>query len=58
MFKFQVILDLIKLYAHINIYELLVSWSRIHNLLKDLNQLKSQMITNITVVLDCYKKYN
>ena len=46
MLKFQVILDLIKLYAHINIYELLVSWSRIHNLLEDLKQLKSQMITN------------
>ena len=46
MFKLLVILDIIKLYAQINVYELIVNRYRICNLLEDLNSLKSQMITN------------
>ena len=46
MFKLLVILDIIKLYAQINVYELIVNRYRICNLLEDLNPLKSQMITN------------
>ena len=46
MFKHLVILDIIKLYAQINVYELIVNRYRICNLLEDLNPLKSQMITN------------
>ena len=46
MFKLLVILDIIKLYAQINVYELIVNRYRICNLLEDLNPLKSQMMTN------------
>ena len=46
MFKLLVILDIIKLYAQINVYELIVNRYRICNLLEDLNPLKSQVITN------------
>ena len=46
MFKLLFILDIIKLLAHINVYELIVNWYWIHNLLEDLNPLKSQMISN------------
>ena len=46
MFKLLFILDIIKLPAHINVYELIVNWYWIHNLLEDLNPLKSQMISN------------
>ena len=46
MFKLLFILDIIKLPAHINVYELIVNWCWIHNLLEDLNPLKSQMISN------------
>ena len=46
MFKLLVILDIIKLCAQINVYESIVNWYRICNLLEDLNPLKSQMITN------------
>ena len=46
MFKLLFILDIIKLSAHINVYELIVNWYWIHNLLEDLNPLKSQMISN------------
>ena len=46
MFKLLFILDIIKLPAHINVYEVIVNWYWIHNLLEDLNPLKSQMISN------------
>ena len=46
MFKLLVILDIIKLYAQINICELIVNWYWIHNLSENLNPLKSQMTTN------------
>ena len=46
MFKLLFILDIIKLPAHINVYELIANWYWIHNLLEDLNPLKSQMISN------------
>ena len=46
MFKLLFILDIIKLPAHINVYELIVNWYWIHNLLEDLNPLRSQMISN------------
>ena len=46
MFKLLFVLDIIKLPAHINVYELIVNWYWIHNLLEDLNPLKSQMISN------------
>ena len=46
MFKLLFILDIIKLPAHINVYELIVNWYWIHNLLEDLNPLKSQMVSN------------
>ena len=46
MFKLLFILDIIKLPAHIKVYELIVNWYWIHNLLEDLNPLKSQMISN------------
>ena len=45
MVKLLVILDAAKLYAQVNIYELIVNWYWIHNLLEDLNPLKPQMIT-------------
>ena len=45
MVKPLVILDAAKLYAQVNIYELIVNWYWIHNLLEDLNPLKPQMIT-------------
>ena len=46
MFKLLFILDIIKLPPHINVYELIVNWYWIHNLLEDLNPLKSQMVSN------------
>ena len=46
MFKLLVILDIIILYAKLNIYELIVPRYCIHSLLEDLNFLKSKMITN------------
>ena len=45
MVKLLVILDAAKVYAQVNIYELIVNWYWIHNLLEDLNPLKPQMIT-------------